>query len=81
MKAKEILTIALTNRVLFAIEKIVKLQSTIKGIENIPQNSSIIFTPNHFTRCQTFIVPYLLNQTPNLKFCRSLASSSLFTSN
>ncbi len=80
MKAKEILTIAITNRVLFAIEKIVKLQSTIKGVENIPQNSSIIFTPNHFTRCETFIVPYLLNQTPNLKFCRSLASSSLFTS-
>jgi|GEM_PF-5914514 len=80
MKIKEVLTIALTNRVLFAIEKIVKLHSTVKGLENIPQNSSIIFTPNHFTRCETFIVPYLLNQAPNLKFCRSLAFSSLFTS-
>ncbi len=80
MKAREILTIALTNRVLFAIEKVVKLHSTVKGLENIPQNSSIIFTPNHFTRCETFIVPYLLNQAPHLKFCRSLAFSSLFTS-
>lgn len=80
MKIKEVLTIALTNRVLFAIEKVVKLHSTVKGLENIPQNSSIIFTPNHFTRCETFIVPYLLNQAPNLKFCRSLAFSSLFTS-
>ena len=80
MKIKEVLTIALTNRVLFAIEKVVKLHSTVKGFENVPQNSSIIFTPNHFTRCETFIVPYLLNQAPNLKFCRSLAFSSLFTS-
>ena len=80
MKIREVLTIALTNRVLYAIEKVIKLQSTVRGIENIPQNSSVIFTPNHFTRCETFIVPYLLNQTKNLKFCRSLAFSSLFTS-
>jgi len=80
MKIKEFLTIGITNRVIFTIEKMIKLNSTVKGLENITQNSSIIFTPNHFTRSETFIIPYILNQTPNLKFCRSLAFSSLFTS-
>ncbi len=80
MKIKEILTITLTNRVLSIIAKVIKLNSTVKGIENIQQQSSIIFTPNHFTRCETFIIPYLLNQISDIKFCRSLAFSSLFTS-
>lgn len=80
MKIKEILTIALTKRVLFAIEKLINLRSSIKGEENIPKTASIIFTPNHFTRFETFVMPYFLNKIEGLKFSRSLADSSLFTS-
>jgi esterase/lipase/1-acyl-sn-glycerol-3-phosphate acyltransferase len=80
MKIKEILTIALTKRVLLAIEKLINLRSSIKGEENIPKSASIIFTPNHFTRFETFVMPYFLNKIEGLKFSRSLADSSLFTS-
>ena len=80
MKIKNILTIALTKRVLLAIEKLINLRCSIKGIENIPKSTSMIFAPNHFTRFETFVVPYFLNKISDLKFCRSLADSSLFTS-
>lgn len=80
MKVKQFLTIALTKKVLIAIEKIIKLRCSIKGMENIPLSSPIIFTPNHFTRFETFLLPYFLNKIDGLKFCRSLADSSLFTS-
>ncbi len=80
MKIKSILTIALTKRVLRAIEKIINLRCSIKGGDNIPKFDSIIFAPNHFTRFETFLLPYFLNKISDLKFSRSLADSSLFTS-
>lgn len=80
MSIKQALTIALTKRTLLAIEKVISLNCSIKGIENIPKSSSIIFAPNHFTRFETFLVPHILNKINGLKFSRSLAFSSLFTS-
>lgn len=80
MSIKQALTIALTKRTLLTIEKIIKLNCSVKGVENIPKSSPIIFAPNHFTRFETFLIPHILNKIEGLKFCRSLAFSSLFTS-
>lgn len=79
MKIKQALTVGITKKVLHGIEKLINLQSAIKGQENIPKSASIIFAPNHFTRAETFIIPYFLNKINGLKFSRSLAHDSLFS--
>ncbi len=46
--------------VLNLLEKIFNANIQVKGIENIPKNSSRIFVANHFTRMEAMIVPYAL---------------------
>lgn len=67
-----------TNIFLILIEKVFNVNFEIKGEENIPKDKSIMFVANHFTRFETFIIPYLLNKIKGLKYCRSLAHKTLF---
>lgn len=52
-------------------------QLKVSGLENIQRNASIIFAPNHFTRLETIIVPYVLDKHCGI-MPRSLADQDLF---
>ncbi|MEA2059985.1 MAG: alpha/beta hydrolase [Thermodesulfobacteriota bacterium] len=51
---------------------------TVHGSENIPENHSLIFTANHFTRIETVLLPIHINELTK-KPVWSLAASELFT--
>ncbi len=70
--------IFLTTFVMKIIEKVLNVKFEIKGEENIPKEKPILFCANHFTRFETFVIPYILNKIPNLKYTRSLAYKDLF---
>lgn len=75
---KDSKSVKFTGAFLKILEKILNIKFEITGEENIPKDKSIIFTPNHFTRFETMIVPYILNKIPHLNYCRSLAYYELF---
>ena len=43
------------------LEKLLGTRFTITGVEKIP-NNPVMFVANHFTRSETFFVPYLINK-------------------
>ncbi|MFO7885131.1 MAG: alpha/beta fold hydrolase [Desulfobacteraceae bacterium] len=51
---------------------------TVHGSENIPENHSLIFTANHFTRIETVLLPIHINELTK-KPVWSLAAAELFT--
>ncbi|WP_207677985.1 alpha/beta fold hydrolase [Desulfonema magnum] len=68
----------LTSR--FAIKtlsKISKARINIHGKENIPENASVIFVINHFTRIETLIMPYYIHHLTGIPVW-SLADYELF---
>lgn len=71
-------SIKVTGALLGLIERILKVNFEIIGEENIPKDKSIMFVANHFTRFETFVIPYIINQVGGLKYCRSLAYKDLF---
>ena len=67
------LTIFLLN----TVDNIFKFDINVKGLENLP-DGPCLFVPNHFTRAETVVVPYVLHKYRNGKYVRSLADSEFF---
>ncbi|MDC0857527.1 alpha/beta fold hydrolase [Rickettsiales bacterium] len=65
-----------TGVVINILEKIVNSKLKVEGTENIP-DGPILFVANHFTRSETFILPYMIFKNCNRKV-RTLASQKLF---
>ncbi len=58
------------------LEKLLGSNFSVSGIENLPRQP-IMFVANHFTRAETFFVPYLIYKNTNRQV-RCLADSSLY---
>ena len=58
------------------LEKLLGTRFTISGVEKIP-NNPVMFVANHFTRSETFFVPYLINKATG-RHVRCLADSKIF---
>jgi hypothetical protein len=58
------------------LEKVLGSKFTVNGIENLP-NQPILFVSNHFTRFETFVVPYLIYKNTGRQV-RCLADSGLY---
>ena len=58
------------------LEKILGSNFTVNGIEKLP-NQPILFVANHFTRSETFFIPYLIYKYTNRQV-RCLADSGVF---
>ena len=69
------------NLILRGAEKILGANFSVNGLENILSDDNnkqpILFVSNHFTRAETFFVPYIINKYSNRR-PRSLAHGSLF---
>lgn len=65
-----------TSVVMKFLERIFDSNLKISGAENLP-DTPIIFVANHFTRAETFIVPYMMDRLVNKKV-RSLADHNIF---
>ncbi len=66
-----------TGHVIALMEALSKVNVNIHGRENIP-DGSLIFVVNHFTRIETFLLPYHIYHLTNRPVW-SLASSALFS--
>lgn len=66
-----------TSYIVDILRKIIGSNFNVSGLENIPQDQPIMFAANHFTRSETFFVPYLINKYTK-RHIRSLADHSLF---
>ena len=60
------------------LEKTMSNHITFSGEENLDENFPTLFVANHFTRIETFLIPYVLYKKLGFK-ARSLADSSIFT--
>lgn len=58
------------------LEKVLGSNFSVSGIENLP-NQPTIFVSNHFTRSETFFIPYLIYRYTGRQV-RCLADSSIF---
>jgi esterase/lipase/1-acyl-sn-glycerol-3-phosphate acyltransferase len=58
------------------LEKLLGTRFSLSGIENIPPQP-VMFVANHFTRSETFFVPYIINKATNREV-RCLADSKIF---
>ena len=58
------------------LEKVLGSKFTVNGIEDLP-NQPILFVSNHFTRFETFVVPYLIYKNTGRQV-RCLADSGLY---
>ncbi len=66
------------SHVVFAmIEKAMANSITFSGEENLKNGFPILFVANHFTRIETFLIPYVLYKKLNFKV-RSLGDYSIF---
>ncbi len=73
MKSKNFRYAAIALKIL---EKLLGPKFSVTGIENLPK-SPILFVGNHFTRSETFFVPYLIYKYTGRQV-RCLADSSLY---
>jgi len=64
--------------VISIIEKVMANSITFSGEENLDKNFPTLFVANHFTRVETFLIPYVLYKKMGFKV-RSLADHSIFT--
>ncbi|MFH2012490.1 MAG: alpha/beta fold hydrolase [Pseudomonadota bacterium] len=61
---------------LWLLERFIKADIHISGDKNIPDNP-ILYVVNHFTRTETFLLPYIIKKTTD-NIPNSLADSSFF---
>ncbi len=66
-----------TSFLIEVVQKLIGSRFSISGLENVPKDQPIMFVANHFTRSETFFVPYLIHKFTNRQV-RSLAASELF---
>ena len=59
------------------LEKVLGSKFTVEGIQNLP-DQPILFVSNHFTRFETFVVPYIIYKHTGRQV-RCLADSGLFS--
>jgi len=60
------------------LENVLHTNIHLHGLENVDKKRTLLFLPNHFTRFETMLLPYLISKNLDIK-ARSLASSALFT--
>lgn len=65
-----------TGVVMKLLEKVLKSNLNVSGIENIP-DTPVLFVANHFTRSETFLLPYMLHRFTK-RNVRSLADNTVF---
>lgn len=65
-----------TTAMMGVLHRILRLSLHVEGLENITDRPTL-FVVNHFTRMETFIVPYVLHKHTE-KELRSLADGNLF---
>ncbi len=71
-------TFEYTSYAIAILQKIIGSRFSVTGLENLPKNGQpIMFVANHFTRSETFFVPYLIHKYTNRQV-RSLADASLY---
>lgn len=58
------------------LEKLLGSRFTVSGLENLPQHP-ILFVGNHFTRSETFFIPYIIHKYTKRQV-RCLADSGLY---
>lgn len=58
------------------LERLLGSRFTVSGIEKIP-SKPVLFVANHFTRSETFFVPYVINKITS-RHIRCLADSKIF---
>ena len=73
MASKAFRYAALTMKIL---EKMLGSRFVVSGIENLP-NQPILFVANHFTRSETFFIPYIIYKNTGRQV-RCLADSGLY---
>jgi len=66
-----------TNLALNILEKILGTRFTLNGLGNIPKDQPVMFVANHFTRSETFFLPYILYKYTNRRV-RCLADNHIF---
>ncbi len=66
-----------TSYALDILQKIIGSHFTVSGLENIPKDQPTMFAANHFTRFETFFVPYLIYKHTSRQV-RTLADESLY---
>ncbi|OHE07690.1 MAG: hypothetical protein A2513_00155 [Sulfurimonas sp. RIFOXYD12_FULL_33_39] len=64
--------------VLSIVEKIMANSITFSGEKNLNTNAPTLFVANHFTRIETFLLPYVIYKKLGFKV-RSLADHTIFT--
>jgi len=67
----------MTGFVLKGIESVMKGRISVQGMHNLP-DGPVLFVANHFTRCETFILPYLIDRYAR-RHVMSLAHYKLFS--
>jgi len=65
-----------TGVVMSALERMVNASIHVEGLDNLTDHPTL-FVVNHFTRMETFLLPYIIHKH-NGMIVRSLAHSSLF---
>lgn len=65
-----------TAAMMSVLQKVLRLSLHVEGLENISDRPTL-FVVNHFTRMETFIIPYALHKHTN-KELRALADANLF---
>lgn len=69
-------SLATTGMIIRTLEKTLPVKIRVEGLENLVDNPTL-FVVNHFTRIETFIIPYVIFKHHG-KIVRSLADDALF---
>ena len=79
VKKAKTTTFHYTSLAINILERLIDPTFNIHGLENLTKKP-VLFVANHFTRFETFIVPYLIYKHTKRQV-RCLADSSLFNGN
>lgn len=71
------MTYKVTDFALRMLQAMISSTIRVDGLHNLTTNGPILFVANHFTRFETFILPYVINRYA-ARYAHSLAHHSLF---
>ena len=66
-----------TGYTLDLVEKVLKSRISVDGSHNVPAKGPVLFVANHFTRFETFILPWILDRATR-RMVHNLAHHELF---